>query len=494
MAETLDKKPEIQQTQQRSKIVATALQMMQDFDSIRSEKDQRIRNCKDLYLKAVDGRMPSRKDRMPSFILNQLTEIYATFIKVPDFQVKAFGKSPDVTAVMSMYLETILADGGFYELMTRDWSGYHQQALFGDFFVQCGYKTEGKVGMPEFRGLSVGSFYTNAQASKIRSKTSGQSATRFGIVFNFGVNELMNMEYFKGVEKFAKPGDLPTLDQFENETDEKTDMQKGQEKDYYQVMYFYDAVHDTFSTIVGSNAYEWKPFTGEDYPFKFEVDGEVKSQLPLAHFTLFANPEGIFSTGIGEMFVKLASTMGDLDSGVVNTAIDNKNATAILNIPNVDAGDLFGQLKLANKRKEDFGDNTFIVPTGIDGAEGSVTRGDISYLKNDTNIEERTQIAQISDEISRRFGFNLNAFFNQQDTARQSELDIIGQNQTISKFQGQNTEDYRFIAEFAIHAIRANGDTESKTIFGEGLTLEDGTQVDELGITEGMIVKAFQDT
>ena len=192
--------------------------------------------------------------------------------------------------------------------------------------------------------------------------------------------------------------------------------------------------------------------------------------------------------------MKVASTMGQLDSGVVNTAIDNKNATAILNIPNVDAGDLFGQLKLANKRKEDQGDNTFIVPTGLDGEQTTVGRGDISYLKNETNIEEASQIKQRFDQEVRRFGFNLDSFFNQQDTARQSELDIIGQNQTISKFQGQNTEDYRFIAEFAVHCIRANGDTEDETPFGEGMTLEDGTPVDELGLTVGMIVKAFQDT
>lgn len=495
MAETLDKKPQVKDTYQQSKVVRTALQMMQDFDSIRTEKDTRVRRAKDYYLKAVDGEIGDRRFKMPSFILNQLTEIYSTLIRVPDFQVKGLGVSKDVLMVMSMYLEQIIDEGGFYELMTRGWSGFKQQCLFGDFFVQCGYKTDGKIGMPEYRGVSVGNFYTNAQASKLRSKTAGQSATRFGIVYTFGQQELINMPFFKGVEKFAKPGDLPTLSQYDNETDEKTDLQRGQQdkKDYYQVMFFYDSVHEVFSSIVGSNAYEWKPSKGEEYPFVMPLDGQTKAQLPLAHFKLFASPEGIFSSGVGEVFMRLVDVMGDLQTGVANVAIDNKNATAILNIPSVDADDLFGQLKLANKRKEEQGDNTFIVPTSIDGDQAQVGRGDISYLKNETNIEEANQISTMVRQEIRTFGFNLDIFFNQQDTARQSELDIIGQNQTISKFQAENTEDYRFIAEFAMHAIRENGDENDETIFGEGLVLEDGLEVENLGITVGDIVKKFKE-
>ena len=491
--DTLDKMPTVREITQNSKIVATALKMMQDFEPIRSEKDNRIRKAKDLYLLTTNGITSDRRNKMPSFILNQLTEIYATFIKVPDYQLLAVGISKDTLAILSMYLETILHEGGFNELMTRDWSGYHQQALFGDFFVQCGYKTDGKIGMPEFRGLSVGSFYTNSQASKIRSKTSGQSSTRIGVVFTYGIQELMNIPFFKGVEKIAKPGDLPSLNQFQNETDEKTDIQKGQNIDYYQVMYYYDEIHKTTAAIVGSNGIEWKPQTGEDYPFTFEVNGKLAAQLPLAHFTLFPTPEGIFATGLGEMFMRVATNLTELESGVMNTAIDNKNATAIVNIPNVDAGDLFGQLGDANKQKADTGDNTFIVPVGLDGQQSSVGQGNLSYLKNETNIEEASQIKAGMRGEARTFGFNLDSFFNQQDTARQSELDIIGQNQTISKFQGQNTEDYRFIAQFAMHAIRENGDEEDEEVFGLDMKLDDGTEVSELGITVGQIVKAFKD-
>ena len=72
-------------------------------------------------------------------------------------------------------------------------------------------------------------------------------------------------------------------------------------------------------------------------------------------------------------------------------------------------------------------------------------------------------------------------------------MDIIAQNQTISKFQAQNTEAYRFIYEFAVHCIREFGDENDDTVFGEGITLEDGTEVDQLGITVGKIVKAFKD-
>lgn len=507
MTQTLDKPVQVKNdTVKRSKVVNTGLKLLQDFDTVQQEKESAIKRSKDHYMRSIDGKVPNRIEQQPSFILNQLVEIYSTFVRVPDVQIRSFGKKEAEKIIMSKYLEKVVKDGGFNELMEHKWGGYKQQALFGDFFVQCGYKADGKSkGMPVYRGLSVSEFYTTPTASAIRSKTQGEGANRIGVTFTYGENEIENVPILKGITKVAQKGDLPSLNIWSNETDQKTDLQKSEAEKTYQVLFLYDIRHKVYSIIAGSNAFEWKTFKSDKYPFEMILNGDFQPFAPVAHLGLYAKPEGIFHSGFGEMFFKDSYNLTRLESGVMNTAIDNRNAPAILNIPNVDAEDLFAQVDMAERAMEE-GENAFIVPGSSEddlATKGGVGRGNIDYLKRENNIEELTVIKDNIVEDIRRFGWNLDAFFNQQDTARQSELDLVGQNQTVSKFQAQNYEFYKFVYDFAVDAIVKFGDENDDTIFGEDISLprKDGQTfklnegvTKEAAITIGDVVKMFKDT
>jgi len=496
--QTLDKVIEKQQDNgMRSEVVNTALQMIDEFKTVQDEKQLAIQNAKDHYMRSMDGKIPDRIEQQPSFLIPQLVEIYCTFVRVPDTQVRSFGKSEKEKIVMSKYLEKVVKDGGFYELMEHKWGGFKQQALFGDFFVQCGYKEDG---MPTYRGLSVGEFYTTPTVSNLRTKTQGEGANRVGITFNYGENEIENVPILKGITKKAHKGELPSLSKWTSETDMMTDLQKSEFEKTYQLMYFYDIRHKVFSIIAGSRATEWKTFKKDKYPFN--KGGE--DFLPIAHMGMYAKPEGLFHAGFGEMFFKDSYNLTKLESGVINTAIDNRNAPAILNYADVDTDDLMSQMSEAIIEMEN-GENSYVVPSYGDnlGAQG-VGRGSIDYLKRENNHEELREIKTMMLEDLRRFGWNLDSFFNQQDTARQSELDIQGQNQTVSKFQAQNYEFYRFVFDFAVDAIKKFGDENDDTIFADDIDIpkKNGSGTFKLNegvprnmaLTIGDVVRMFKDT
>ena len=478
-SQTLDKVYESKTTSTKmSKVVHTALKLIENFQTENNRKLQSVEKVKNLLLDVSLAETPTRSNQLQSFYATQLIEVYSTLIQVPDYALKAYGLDDQVAFVLSKYLELKIDDGGFNDIMTEGFNGFKQQAAWGDFYVLCDYKKEGDVGMPQFKGTAMGSLYWNKSASQIRGKTMGNSAYRFGIMFNFDVNEVD--DYFPGMMDNATAGDIPNVTNLDNPTDEKTDTQEAldSKEQNIQVFMFYDILHKVHSIIGGSNAYEYKTIKGDDYPFALDMDGEIqKKVLPVAGLKMFSTPEGIFNTGVCEIAYKMAVNEGAINSSLVNNIKDNNNAPGILNIENAAAGDLFQQLNLANKEKEK-GENVFIVPALDEDAKKagkSLGQQSIGYLKNDPIIDENERLLARFDLILRRLGFNMD--FNYSDpnkTLGQTELDIENANASISKFQAENKSFYEFIALFTKDAIIKFGDENDETIFGEDIKLNIG--------------------
>ena len=169
-----------------------------------------------------------------------------------------------------------------------------------------------------------------------------------------------------------------------------------------------------FSIIIGSKAYEYKTFKKDKFPFDVFINRIKKNIIPVAHFGLFASPEGFFYKGLGEVFANVVYSMTELNSAVLNTAIDNSNAPAILNIENSDGGDTMQQIKLAKQRKENTGDNTYIIPTAVTDEEGLAGLGvsaslqfgaaDYDHVAGAANCVERR--ASSAAKCRQRAGFH----------------------------------------------------------------------------------------
>jgi len=494
-----------------SKVVKTLLKMMEDYAPIKSVKDQKLDRVKSLYLKAVNGQEPNRMDQFPSFLLPEILESWMLLVQVPDVRLKAFGTDPAVLSIMTKYLEKKVHDGGFNKMMETEFGGYRQGGLYGDFWVLCGVKTKGDVGMPEYRGVNSGALYFNNTASTLRRNTGADKAYKFAMVFDFDWQSLDT--YFPGMQKNVTPGDLPSVNQLERSGSEMTDQQRhSADQDYVtQVALMFDVRDEktpVYSVIAGQNAYEWKTLKGEKYPHFMKIDGEDVPVLPLAQFGMYPYPEGIYNAGIGEIFYKLSKSEGDINTSFVNNTLDNNYATGIVNIDNASAEDIFNQLAIAGELKRK-GENSFIVPnlSEDDKAAGkTLGKQSVDYIKNDAFAQDNSVLVEKFEQVVRRMGFNLDINFTDPDkTLGQTELDIESANKTVSKIQAQNLDFYEFIYQFAVQAIIKNGDENNDKLFGDDIKLEiDGKQMsvgevqgmegqeEATPLTEGEIIKLFK--
>ena len=497
--ETLDRQfDQNSATTERNKINTTAIEMMQRFKMFKDQKLDKVEYAKDLFMQAVNGTAPTRANQMSSYILNQLVTNFVGLTKVPDFRMVTSQASDDVMFLASKYVEKKMKEGGFYKIMKSDWSAYHDCALYGSFFVVKGRKQSGNnKGMPEFRGLSIGAFEGQVQATSVSSQSSGQRLTRYGAKWTYDVEEAEQM--FPGIMKNAIPGKLPVNNEWDDKTDGKDDTQKSDEEAdrNIEIMFFVDELYKVSAVIAGSNAYVYSSLERDDFPYMKEVDGEQVATLNLEHLKMTPAPEGFYGIGFGEMFSNISETISGLNTALVNNVKDNSNAPEIYNIDSVDSKKLIQQIKLANEKRER-GERAAIIPTLSKDAQKQgrgLGNGTIDKLTTPYTVDGNNQVIDLANSEIQRMGYNLDLrFTDSTKTLGQTELDIRGANATVSEFQDNNIEFYRGIIQFTLDSIKEFGNTESNTQFGLGVKLED----DELGefevnITEGMLVKKIQE-
>lgn len=510
--ETLDKEVVATKQKDGDDIVGlTVDELVTESSDIKSAKENTVIVAKELYDRVMSGDVPTRADQLPAYTPVQLVNMFYTLTKLPDTRIINTGYSLELEILMSKFLEDVVDQGGFNDLVEKDWSGLHQVATYGDFFVLAqtdilnNKKRKRKIKkgekFVEYQGLSMGNTFFNRTATAIRSNSVSQKVTR--CMFTTDMNIYMAEKIFPGITDIALAGNIPSTLQESNPTDESTDEQNAYDTEKsMQIGFFFDDVNEVYSIRAGSNNAEYAQITDGEYKKFFSIwwRGKQKSMIPISQLKMESRTEGIYSTGLIELFMSICVNEGLIQGHMVNNLLDINNAPMWINVDGAKAGTVLQQLRMGREKMRQ-GERAVLFPNGTETTNAnSITENDVQYLKPESATEDNERTLALFDKIIRRMGWNLDINFSDPNkTLGQTELDIQSVNRTISNFWTKNTDFVEFNNSFAIDRIIKLGDENDDTVFGRDIKIDvSGEQVplNELtggDITVGFIVKLFKE-
>lgn len=508
--ETLDKEIKTTKLQRLDDEVSlTVYSLLTECEDIKSAKEDTVEKAKELYDNAMNGAMPTRADQFPSYLAPQLVNMFVTLIKTPDVRIRQTGLSEELELLMSKYLEDVVWNGGFVDLLERGWGGYHQTALYGDFFVLAstevlnGKKEQKKIKNGEkfvnYQGLSVGNAFFNRMATAIRSNSISQQVTR--CMFTTDMNIYEAEEIFEGITDIALPGNIPGTDQEDNRTDLTSQEQLAlDENKNIQIGFFFDSINKVYSIRAGANNAEYARIDGAEFDKYFSIwwRGKEQPMLPISHLQMYPRTEGIYSSGLVEMFLRICVNEGLLNNYMVNNLFDINNSPMWLNVDGARAGDILKQLRLG-KRAMERGERAVLFPNGTSRDSSVISANDVQYLRPEPATDDNERQFARFDSVIKRMGWNLDYNFTDPNkTLGQTELDIQSVNRTVSSFWKRNTDFIEFNYSFAIDRIIKLGDENDETVFGRDVEVDINGENVKLSkivgkdFTVGFIVKLFK--
>lgn len=485
----------------------TVMELIVESSDLKSQKEQAVRKCKEIYDNVLSGNTPTRAEQLASYTPVMLVNLFYMLNQIPDVRVTNTGLVEELNILLSKFIEDTVYQAGFQDLMNGGWSGYHQVATYGDYYILGSTdvlnakkgKKKVKKGEKfcEFQGLSVGNVYFNKEATAIHSNSISQSVSRFMVVCDLNTYEAEKM--FPKITDIALPGDLPTT--LDSETDQRTEEQKTNENKSIQVGFFFDMFNEVYSIRAGSNNAEYLRIEGEEFVKNFSMwwRGKQEVRPPIANFGLYPKSEGIYHAGLIETFYRIAINEGLLQGFMVNNLLDINNAPIMLNgVDGMRANDVLKQWKRGMEEMAK-GNRAVIIPTlgGTDVAP--VGQNNIGYLTPaSATADNERQFAKF-EQIVKRMGWNLDYNFSDPTkTLGQTELDIQNVNKNVASIIGMNLDFFEFVYSFAIDRIIKFGDENDDTVFGRDLAIDIAgeqvpmTEVTGQDITVGFLVKLLK--
>jgi len=500
----LDKQPAVEKLTSKEKtVVDTALRLIDDNKTRRSDRVQKAKRNKALIKTAIGGQLPTRLTSFPSYLVYHVVKLFSTLVDIPDKNLIIPGVKEQKKFLMAAFLDKVMRDGGYNDALQSGWSGYDNMALNGDLVLTMGLKQDGKSkGMPVFQQVPAETVSYNRLARMIRTRTGVGAVGRYAFPVYLTLQSAE--QHFPGILDVCLPGDLPSQEQLEN-LQELTEEQRSEirKNEAIQILQFVDKDFKTTAIIGGANAGLYSMSEGDDFPYVMEIDGEKQPFINIVKGTFQFLPEGIDGVGSADMFGSLSDIQTKLNSSHVNNTIDNINAAPIVNIPGVKASTIFQQEKMTRKAIEE-GKKGFMTFDPAENNGQQLGQASINYLRNTFPDNESQIDIDRLEQVLLRSGWNLDFLFtNPNKTNLQTELDIEANNQNIIDIQSKNLDFYKVPAEFAIYAIRKFGSVTDKRLFGTDLELEIEGETVKLGemmeskgvpaITNGDMVRMFKE-
>lgn len=500
----LDKQPAVEKLTSKEKtVVDTALRLIDDNKTRRSDRVQKAKRNKALIKTAIGGQLPTRLTSFPSYLVYHVVKLFSTLVDIPDKNLIIPGVKEQKKFLMAAFLDKVMRDGGYNDALQSGWSGYDNMALNGDLVLTMGLKQDGKSkGMPVFQQVPAETVSYNRLARMIRTRTGVGAVGRYAFPIYLTLQSAE--QHFPGILDVCLPGDLPSQEQLEN-LQELTEEQRSEirKNEAIQILQFVDKDFKTTAIIGGANAGLYSMSEGDDFPYVMEIDGEKQPFINIVKGTFQFLPEGIDGVGSADMFGSLSDIQTKLNSSHVNNTIDNINAAPIVNIPGVKASTIFQQEKMTRKAIEE-GKKGFMTFDPAENNGQQLGQASINYLRNTFPDNESQIDIDRLEQVLLRSGWNLDFLFtNPNKTNLQTELDIEANNQNIIDIQSKNLDFYKVPAEFAIYAIRKFGSVTDKRLFGTDLELEIEGETVKLGemmeskgvpaITNGDMVRMFKE-
>jgi hypothetical protein len=492
----------------------TVMQLITEITDLKNHKEQTVFSAKELYDNVINGEAPTKAAQLCSYLPVQLVNNFYSLIQIPDVNIINSGYIPELEIAMTRFLEMVVHDGGFKDLMEKGFSGFHQAAAYGDYYVLShtavlNDKTSRKKvkkgeKFVQYQGLSVGNFFFNRRATTIRSNSVSQNMARCLITTDMNIYEAENV--FPGITDIAQPGDIPSTLQEDNPTDLSSDSQQAYDRNKsIQIGFFFDLPNQVFSIRAGSNNANYKTVKGDEFEKAFSIwwRGRQEPMIPLSGFGMIPRTETIYSSGLIETFYRIAVNEGLLQGSLTNNVLDSNYSPIILNAENAEAGVLLKQLK-KGKEATERGERAVIIPNegskNQAGGTGRIGKADVSYIKPHELTGENEKLMALFDKIIKRMGYNLDINFTDPNkTLGQTEIDIQSANRNISTILGRNSDFFEFNYSVAVDRIIKYGNEKDDTVFGRDVKIDIKgeevplTKLVGQDLTVGFMVKLFRE-
>lgn len=367
---------------------------------------------------------PTGTKTITSKLILQILWKVVNKMKIPDFKIYKSGpfklttdkqlqkKANQVREWMEQIVTagtaTVMKEGKFIQCMRDKGGAFYNMSLYGDSHVQVGYDEDNSDYPIAFRVSSLSNFYTNSQATDIRSAVDGNSADATFEVFTYTMKQFCVL--WPEFEGKVAPGKIPLKDV--SKQLEKTWLQTTyDEMDEVQVAY-YTSIEGIQVVFAGPACTVLRKFKGklkkdeviDEGSTKFPYNMDGKAYLPTLHFKFFPSPEGYSNWGIGHMIYDIAVLAARMDSMAYQHAGRNINPINFVNSATKKASKLFNDILQAEAMRDEGGD-AYVVSENPQGTAGVTVE---SLQSAPITQEWERAFTRLETQIN-RLGFQLDA-------------------------------------------------------------------------------------
>tara|TARA_R100000656_G_scaffold84328_1_gene61572 strand:- start:6496 stop:8268 length:1773 start_codon:yes stop_codon:yes gene_type:complete len=456
---TLDPMPNLTPTDGKDdKAVRTALEVMQEHNDIKEQRDSDNQTIMDLMERGFKVVDPSGTRQISSKALQQALWRTIQRMKPLDFTIHGTGRPEFMEQFVTQGVSTVLDRGGYVKALRDKQGAFFNLLLLGDAFIQVGTNPS-EYDMPiGFNTISNSNVYVDPFATVMRAESSGRSVSKMVVVFSYSWAEAV--KFYPKLKKIGGAGRIPRDLTFDKETarSQQQTTQIKEKTDLVEIAHFYDIANKNYTVFAGPSCTVLEKKSGDKYPF---VKGK-KPYIPVIHMICQPASEGFYNHGIGDMIYDLAVLSQRLLNMEINHVNDNTYPIELVNLPKDKSAKFFNDLMAAHEMRA-AGKKGF-VPVEYDAnSPGSSQISSQTLLTNNLTNEWQLIFEQLTREIS-RLGINLDeADRGANVTATQILSEEEAANSFVKQVMEYNASETKFSIELTMDMIEEFIGKKNKT-------------------------------
>lgn len=445
--DTLDPIPNEDVTDNRdNKAVKTALKLINENFTYKSEKDKKNESVKDMLEAGFDPQEADGPRKINSKKLQQAYWKTASRMKPLDVALHGAQRPPHMEKLVTDGVGTVMRKGGFIQSLRDKGGAFQNKLAYGDGFVLFGTNEQSR-GFPfRFIPISNNNLYVDEKATTFRSGS--KPVNKAAVITTYTWGEFVAL--YPKMKKKAGVGRIPRNYHTQKDTDQKW-LQATEQDDIVEVCFFYDKANRHYVAFAGSNCTVIEEKKGKDYPYvfkdKFSKVEEV--YIPILHFLCMESFEGFYNHGILEMIYDMALEYQRLLNMALSHAEDVTYPYTMFSVPQDKASEVFNQLEKAGEARKK-GKKPIIA---IEQSSTSPNQVGMQSLVTQNLLNEAQVMWDMLDRECKRLGIHLDELEAANATATQILSDEENANAFVKQMMEKNASEYEFLYKVVLDQI-----------------------------------------
>jgi hypothetical protein len=464
--------------------VQSALKLLQDNYSDKSEQDERNSRIQELFEEGFDVKSAYGPKKISSKKLYQAIWRTANRMKPLDFSVHGSARPEELEKIVTDGVSTVMTRGGYGGALRNKNGIFHKLLMYGDGFMQIGTNPRKGTNTPiQFRPVSNGNVYVDPYATAIRTETGSQEASKVCVIFSYPWSSAVDL--YPELEKIGGPGKIPRSNTMEKDLErsysQNTDMDSS---DVTEIGYYYDIDNMNYTVFAGSSCTILEQHEKDEYPFI----KDKQPYIPIVQFLCAPSTEGFYNHGIGAMLYDLAllsRRLLNLEAGHIE---DNVYPDTLLYVPEGEASKFFNKLRAAREMRAN-GRKPYVAMEYDPNNPNSANVHAQSLLTNNLASEWQMMYQMIDKEIQRMGVFLDEADRGSSVTATQILAEEESANAFVKQIMEYNASETQFVAELTLDFIKQFVGKKDKTMLNltTMVQLPGGGEIRPDEVTLGMV-------